>query len=197
MAPSGTAGSRGSDNIRHQNVSVFPCTVGLRPYFSLPWLHYQAGSRIQPLISTSTAPSLLFATIITHLACCNSLLPGQLASILAPNSSFSPWCACMLSHVRLFATPWTVAHWAPLSMGFPRQEYWGGLPFPTPGDLPDPGIEPMSLESLALAGGFFTTVPPGKPILPKAARNCVEPKRKIMSFLCSKPSHGSPPFLLE
>jgi len=43
-----------------------------------------------------------------------------------------------------FATPWTVAHQVPLSMGFSRQEYWGGLPFPSPGDLPDPGIEPMS-----------------------------------------------------
>ena len=46
---------------------------------------------------------------------------------------------------------------APLSMGFPRQEYWSGLPFPSPGDLPDPGIEPESLVSPALAGGFFTT----------------------------------------
>ena len=49
-----------------------------------------------------------------------------------------------LSRVRLFATLWTVAHQAPLSMGFPRQEYWSGLPFPAPGDLPDPGIEPRS-----------------------------------------------------
>ena len=49
-----------------------------------------------------------------------------------------------LSHVRLFATPWTVAYQAPLSMGFSRQEYWSGLPFPFPGDLPDPGIEPGS-----------------------------------------------------
>ena len=49
-----------------------------------------------------------------------------------------------LSHVRLFVTPWTVAHQAPLSMGFSRQEYWSGLPFPSPGDLPDPGIEPGS-----------------------------------------------------
>ena len=47
----------------------------------------------------------------------------------------------------------------PLSMGFPRQEYWSGLPFPSPGDLPDPGIDPVSP---ALAGGFFTTEPPGK-----------------------------------
>ena len=57
----------------------------------------------------------------------------------------------------LTATPKTVAHLAPLSLGFPRQEYWNGLPFPSPGDLPDPGIEPMSLKSPALAGRFFTT----------------------------------------
>ena len=49
-----------------------------------------------------------------------------------------------LSHVRLFATLWTVAHQAPPSMGFSRQEYWSGLPFPSPGDLPNPGIEPQS-----------------------------------------------------
>ena len=61
------------------------------------------------------------------------------------------------SHVQLFATPWTVACQAPLSMGFSRQEYWSGLPFPSLGDLPNPGIEPTSLTSPALAGGFFTT----------------------------------------
>ena len=66
----------------------------------------------------------------------------------------------LLSRVQLFATPWTVTHQAPPSMGFSRQEYWSGLPFPTPGDLPDPGIEP---ESPALASKFFTTEPPGKP----------------------------------
>ena len=59
-----------------------------------------------------------------------------------------------------FVTPWIVAYQVPLSMGFPRQEYWSGLPFPSPGDLPDPGIEP---ESPALAGRFFTAEPPGKP----------------------------------
>ena len=66
----------------------------------------------------------------------------------------------MLSHfirVQLFATPWTVAHQAPLSMGFSRQEYWNGLPCLPPGDLPDPGIEPECLMSPALAGKFFTT----------------------------------------
>ena len=62
-----------------------------------------------------------------------------------------------LSLVQLFAAPWTVAHQAPLSTEFPRQEYWSGLPFPSPGHLPNPGIEPMSLASDALAGRFFTT----------------------------------------
>ena len=68
--------------------------------------------------------------------------------------------SCVLSHVRLLVTPWTVAHQAPLSMGSSRQEHWRGLPLPSPGDLPDPGIEPVSPVSPALAGGFFITVPP-------------------------------------
>ena len=68
-----------------------------------------------------------------------------------------------LSHVQLFATPWTVAHQAPPSMEFSRQEYWSGFPFSFPGDLPDPGIEPRSPAAPELSGGFFTTEPPGKP----------------------------------
>ena len=59
--------------------------------------------------------------------------------------------------------PWTVAHQASPSMGISRQKYWSGLPFPSPGDLPDPGIEPVSPVSPAWAGGFFTSEPPGKP----------------------------------
>ena len=55
--------------------------------------------------------------------------------------------ACMLSHVQLFATPWTVVHQALLSMGFSREEYWYGLPWPPPGDLPNPGIKPASPAS--------------------------------------------------
>ena len=70
-------------------------------------------------------------------------------------------CAHSLSHVQFFATPWTVACQAPPPMEFSRQEYWSGLTFPTPGDLPDPGIESVSPAYLALASGFFTTVPPG------------------------------------
>ena len=102
------------------------------------------------------------------------------------------WCAssyaCMLSHVRLssilyiflcfmvcilicvhaqscltLCNPVTVAHQAPLSMGISRQEYWSGLPFPPPEDLPDPGIKPVSPASPALAGRFFTTEPLGAP----------------------------------
>ena len=67
------------------------------------------------------------------------------------------------SGVRLFLTPRTVAHQAPLFMRIPRQEYWSGLPFPPPEDLPDPGIELASLVSPTLAGEFFSTVPPGMP----------------------------------
>ena len=78
------------------------------------------------------------------------------------------FCLCMclcivvvwsLSHVQLFATPWTVAYQASLSMRFPRQEYWSGLSFPSSGDLPHPGTEPVSP---ALAGIFFPTESPGK-----------------------------------
>ena len=84
----------------------------------------------------------------------NSKLPGIPESLL-----FS--CQVVSDS---FATPWTAAHQAPLSMGFSRQEYWSGLPCPSPGDLPNPGFEP---ESPALAGGFFTTEPPGKPRIVK------------------------------
>ena len=67
-----------------------------------------------------------------------------------------------LSHVQPFAATQLVARQAHLSMDFSKQEYWSRLPFPIPGDLPDPGIEPVSLAFLALAGGLFTTVPPGE-----------------------------------
>ena len=67
-----------------------------------------------------------------------------------------------ISGIQLFVTPGTVTRQAPVSMGFPRQEYWSGLPFPSPGDVPNPGIEPGSLASPALPVGFFTTVAPRK-----------------------------------
>ena len=74
-----------------------------------------------------------------------------------------------LSYVWFFETAWTVAYQAPLSLGFPRQEYRSGLPFSSLGDLPDPGMEPASP---ALAGGYSTTEPPGKPNIYKF-RSCL------------------------
>ena len=70
----------------------------------------------------------------------------------------------LFSCVQLFVTPWTVAYQAPPSMGFFRQEYWSGLPFPSPGDLPNPGIEP---RSPAFQADTLTSEPPGKPTTPK------------------------------
>ena len=76
----------------------------------------------------------------------------------------------MCSVVSNSVTPWTVAYQVPLSMEFSRQEYWSGFPFPTPGYLPDPGIEPASLVSPPLAG-FLTTARPGKPLQPQLEVN--------------------------
>ena len=78
------------------------------------------------------------------------------------NTSSSSSYKSLQSRMTLW-TLWTVAHQAPLSLGLSRQEYWSGLPFLTPRDLPDLGIEPESLDSPALAGGFFANEPPGKP----------------------------------
>ena len=84
---------------------------------------------------------------------------GVCGAWLTPPTLVRP---CVLSHVWLFATPWTIARQAPLSIGLPRQEYWNELSFPPPGDLPDPGIEPVSPTPPALAGRFFTIESPGK-----------------------------------
>ena len=73
-------------------------------------------------------------------------------------------CTQLLSCVRLFVALWTVAHQALPSMEFIRQEYWSGLSFPPPGDLPEPGIKPTSPADPALASRFFTTEPAGKPV---------------------------------
>ena len=76
---------------------------------------------------------------------------------------YLPLCACL---VMSDSTPWTGAHQAPLSKEFSRQEYWSGLLFPHPRDLPESGIEPTSPSSCTWAGGFFTTELPGKPSHP-------------------------------
>ena len=99
---------------------------------------------------------LFFATVITY----TSLIPNPLSLALEvtqhSNSLWKKWKCWLLNCLWLFATPWTVAHQAPLSMGFSRQKYWSGLPCPPPGDLPDLGIEHRVLMSPVLAGGSFT-----------------------------------------
>ena len=103
-------------------------------------------------------------------------------------------CVCVCVHAQLLslvqpsATPWTVAHQAPLSTRFSRQEYWSGLPFLSPGDLSDPGTELVSLLFPALAGGFFHCTT-GKPWFPAAA---AAKSLQSCPTLCD-PIDGSPP----
>ena len=92
---------------------------------------------LSPVTALQEALAAVTSMVLLHLPLQTTVLPPIMA-----------WPACMLSPVQLCATPWTVACQAPLSMGFPRQEYWSGLPFPSPGDLPDPGIKLMSPASL-------------------------------------------------
>ena len=77
--------------------------------------------------------------------------------LLFANNLMKAYALCVLGRIQLFATLWTIAHQAPLSMGFPRQEYWSGFPFPPSGDLPYPGIKSTTPVSPALTTGFFTT----------------------------------------
>ena len=109
-------------------------SAGMLSSEPLSWL---VGGHLLPLSSHSFPSGCCFHLFLLIMTTCMQVL-----------SRFS----C----VRLLAMPWTVAHQAPLSLGFSRQEYQSGLPCPPPGDLPDPGIEPRSLTSPALAGGIFT-----------------------------------------
>ena len=85
------------------------------------------------------------------------------SSSLMPLYEDNIWCCLVAQSCLPFLwPPWTVAHLVSLSVRFPRQGYWSGLPLPTPGDLPDPGIEPTSTVAPVLAGRFFTSQPPGK-----------------------------------
>ena len=101
---------------------------------------------------------------------------------------------CVLSrfsHVPLFVTPLTAACQYPLSMGFSREEFCSGLPCPPPGDLPHPGIKFASLKSPALAGEFFTTMPPGNPYILYSDSNAklqeteLKKKKLLLKSLCS------------
>ena len=82
-------------------------------------------------------------------------LPRQSERPVLEGSTFLAFWALHVLFVWLFATPWTGAHQAPLTMGFSRPEYWSGLPFLPPGDLPDPGVKPATPASPALAGRFI------------------------------------------
>ena len=113
--------------------------------------HAQFGGLCGPRSPQLSRPGSLCSDLVILIAHAHTFRKGW----------FMRFCVWVLSHAQLCATLWTVAPPAPLSLGFPRQEHWSGLPFPPPGNLPDPGIGPASLVSPALAGGFFTTEPPG------------------------------------
>ena len=99
-------------------------------------------------------------------------------------------CVCVLSCIWVFATPWTVTCEAPLSMGFYRQEYWSGLPFPSLGDPCDSGTEPTSFVSPALAGRSLTTVLPGKPQRTPAKHPARTSSQSAAVPFCSAPWAG-------
>jgi len=129
-----------------------------------PWEHHSHWVHLLNIWHTSAqlaraTSALLLSLIMTHASDSFTLHASLRFSLYSPGSFLHCVCVCMVSYVQLFATPWTVVHQAPLCMEFSRGKYWSGLPFPAPGDLPNPGIEAMSP---ALAGGFFTTEPPGK-----------------------------------
>ena len=100
-----------------------------------------------------------------NLACCSPWghKESDTTEPLNNNSLYSHYLSAQsLRHAQVFEILWTMAFQVPLSTGFSRQEYWSGLPYPPPGNLPNPGIKPVSLMSLVLAGGFLTTGSPGK-----------------------------------
>ena len=114
------------------------------------------GGGISPFLTV--AQNICLRTVYPHLSTAG---PGRTPEHLRQQAEQRKrMCAQSLSRVRLFVTPWTEARQASLSKGFSRQEYWSGLPFPSPGDLPDPGNEP---RSPTLQADALTSEPPGKP----------------------------------
>ena len=122
-------------------------------------LHSAPGPHVQPFTF------MTFSSIVCNPACALEILLGCLPGLIVLDSESSGRSEVKsLSHVWLFAIPWTVSYKAPLSMEFSRQEYWSGLPFPSPGDLPDPGIEPRSpaLQADALLSELPFVTPKGR-----------------------------------
>ena len=95
-------------------------------------------------------------------------------------------CVCGLSSVQLSATPWTTAHQHALSMEFSRQEHWSGLLFPSPGDLPDPGIKPSALCLLHRQADSLPLAPPGKPTASKCQKKPIYKEAKLLKALTLK-----------
>ena len=151
--------SMGSHRVRHDWIDLAAAAAAaaaadmltLTPFSPLPtiqWILFFLPQKTPSFLFSSPTSTFTLWIVVVWL-----LRPGRLTVCLCY------WC--LLFGVQLFVTSWTIAHQAPLSMRFLRQEYWSGLPFPSPGDLPNPRIEPASP---ALAGRFFTTEPPGKPL---------------------------------
>ena len=126
--------------------------------WSMLWMTHGKGSYTSRSCSSSVACILKYHfpllpshgpwLPLQHLTC-------KFISHSSPSQIYFTLCVQSFSHVWLFVTSWTLAHQAPLSMEFSRQEYWSGLPFLSPGDLPSPGIEPTPLGAPTLAGEFF------------------------------------------
>ena len=115
------------------------------------------GTNLGTLISVSILRSLSYLTPWQLFTSSSKGRDVHFNLLLSVRSSV---LSTVLSSIQLFATPWTIAHQSPLPIGFSRQEYWwNGLPFPTPGDLPNLGIKPISLPSLAFTGRFFSSTP--------------------------------------
>ena len=162
--------------ISHQNVHTrvkpFQCSECGKPYSNKTSLivHQRIHTGVKPFQCNECGKPYSYKTsLIVHQRTHSGERPYACSSLYTAPRSWSNVCVCVcvcvcvrvcaFSHSimsQLFATPWTIACQGPLSMGLSRQDYWIGLPFPTPWDLPAQGIEPMPF---ALAGGLFTTVP--------------------------------------
>ena len=169
-----------------QALRIFTSNISLKSLsFSISSIHHYHGpttimphlgfiTKLQIFIAMWSPSNCISQSFLSFLSTPSNNSYTVIQCILTP--LFAPWLylkivqtrVCMhaqsLSRVQLFVTPWIAACQAPLSMGLPRQECWSGVPCPSPGDLPHPGLHPMSPESPALAGGFFTNELPGKPV---------------------------------
>ena len=139
-----------------KNGGKWVCVVLVLPCHPSPGHHLPNSRSVQsPWQTSSHYPWLILKFVV--IGKLSALIPMLWVMTLTDTQRLPHVCAWSLSHVWLSVTPWTIAHEAPLSMGFSRQECWSGLPFPALGDLTDPGIEPASLVSPTLAGRSLTT----------------------------------------